>query len=122
WPHLLGSSRRDEPRDGLHGRVFFEDAGGVAVGVPVDGAGGGVGCGPSDVRQFEGKRIGDSIMAGGMHEPDGIVGGHGIEIGGGDIASFSELRSEEHTSELQSRGHLVCRLLLEKKKQTLYST
>src|SRR3989442_2958728 len=28
-------------------------------------------------------------------------------------------RSEEHTSELQSRPHLVCRLLLEKKKQTL---
>src|SRR5690625_2569623 len=28
------------------------------------------------------------------------------------------LRSEEHTSELQSRGHLVCRLLLEKKKKT----
>src|SRR5439155_24402793 len=27
------------------------------------------------------------------------------------------LRSEEHTSELQSRGHLVCRLLLEKKKK-----
>src|SRR5437870_9814318 len=28
-------------------------------------------------------------------------------------------RSEEHTSELQSRGHLVCRLLLEKKKAPL---
>src|SRR5690625_6059127 len=28
-------------------------------------------------------------------------------------------RSEEHTSELQSRGHLVCRLLLEKKKKIL---
>src|SRR5690625_7039455 len=28
-----------------------------------------------------------------------------------------QARSEEHTSELQSRGHLVCRLLLEKKKQ-----
>src|SRR5690625_5883311 len=28
-----------------------------------------------------------------------------------------DTRSEEHTSELQSRGHLVCRLLLEKKKQ-----
>src|SRR5690625_6917421 len=28
-------------------------------------------------------------------------------------------RSEEHTSELQSRGHLVCRLLLEKKKATI---
>src|SRR5690625_5721859 len=27
------------------------------------------------------------------------------------------VRSEEHTSELQSRGHLVCRLLLEKKKR-----
>src|SRR5690625_6692174 len=29
-------------------------------------------------------------------------------------------RSEEHTSELQSRGHLVCRLLLEKKKYKQY--
>src|SRR5690554_7463877 len=29
-------------------------------------------------------------------------------------------RSEEHTSELQSRPHLVCRLLLEKKKNTRY--
>src|SRR5439155_24101862 len=29
----------------------------------------------------------------------------------------SDFRSEEHTSELQSRGHLVCRLLLEKKKE-----
>src|SRR5690625_3575285 len=32
-------------------------------------------------------------------------------------AKASRLRSEEHTSELQSRGHLVCRLLLEKKKK-----
>src|SRR2546422_6515353 len=31
-------------------------------------------------------------------------------------------RSEEHTSELQSRLHLVCRLLLEKKKQTHSTT
>src|SRR3712207_7888646 len=30
---------------------------------------------------------------------------------------FSNTRSEEHTSELQSRQYLVCRLLLEKKKQ-----
>src|SRR5215510_16349002 len=35
--------------------------------------------------------------------------------------SSSSRRSEEHTSELQSRGHLVCRLLLEKKK-TISST
>src|SRR5690625_6437300 len=33
------------------------------------------------------------------------------------LQRFPDLnRSEEHTSELQSRGHLVCRLLLEKKK------
>src|SRR5437870_10370461 len=31
-------------------------------------------------------------------------------------ATHGQGRSEEHTSELQSRGHLVCRLLLEKKK------
>src|SRR5690625_6531098 len=31
-------------------------------------------------------------------------------------------RSEEHTSELQSRGHLVCRLLLEKKNKTSVGT
>src|SRR5579884_4409391 len=31
-------------------------------------------------------------------------------------------RSEEHTSELQSRGHLVCRLLLEKKKAHISAT
>src|SRR3989442_8645324 len=33
-------------------------------------------------------------------------------------SSRTSRRSEEHTSELQSRPHLVCRLLLEKKKQT----
>src|SRR5258708_11061897 len=36
-----------------------------------------------------------------------------------DRASSSIVRSEEHTSELQSPDHLVCRLLLEKKKQKL---
>src|SRR5690625_3633745 len=34
-----------------------------------------------------------------------------------DVKQGSGDRSEEHTSELQSRGHLVCRLLLEKKKK-----
>src|SRR3712207_8127031 len=33
------------------------------------------------------------------------------------ITGFAENRSEEHTSELQSRQYLVCRLLLEKKKK-----
>src|SRR5690625_6024049 len=43
-----------------------------------------------------------------------------IEVGGtvGDIESLPYIRSEEHTSELQSRGQLVCRLLLEKKKMS----
>src|SRR5690625_6095762 len=40
---------------------------------------------------------------------DGIAASHEGE---------GDLRSEEHTSELQSRGHLVCRLLLEKKQCT----
>src|SRR5437870_1502197 len=42
-----------------------------------------------------------------------------IEVGPGSSVAAPlpvEVRSEEHTSELQSRGHLVCRLLLEKKK------
>src|SRR5690554_7594048 len=38
---------------------------------------------------------------------------------GMQIARMSSDRSEEHTSELQSRPHLVCRLLLEKKKKKM---
>src|SRR5256884_1690031 len=37
---------------------------------------------------------------------------------GAPVIELGDLRSEEHTSELQSRLHLVCRLLLEKKKKT----
>src|SRR5690625_6366829 len=49
------------------------------------------------------------------------LGQPGEGAGGGDLdhrrhALLPHHRSEEHTSELQSRGHLVCRLLLEKKK------
>src|SRR2546422_7952751 len=45
-----------------------------------------------------------------------------IAISGGDSTGRLDLRkrSEEHTSELQSRLHLVCRLLLEKKKKKTY--
>src|SRR2546427_9258011 len=35
-----------------------------------------------------------------------------------DVGLDPDLRSEEHTSELQSQSNLVCRLLLEKKKKT----
>src|SRR5438309_7079742 len=42
-----------------------------------------------------------------------------VEVAAGslDPASVGAARSEEHTSELQSQFHLVCRLLLEKKKR-----
>src|SRR5258708_17732656 len=66
-----------------------------------------------------------------------VAGGREVEVGGGDVFGADDfhqtldvpagaegggdlldglVRSEEHTSELQSPDHLVCRLLLEKKK------
>src|SRR2546429_8825602 len=50
--------------------------------------------------------------------PPLLIVGHGTRSDAG-VAEFGRLRSEEHTSELQSRLHLVCRLLLEKKKKKL---
>src|SRR3712207_7161375 len=44
-------------------------------------------------------------------------GGTSYVIGGGARNGSDKTRSEEHTSELQSRQYLVCRLLLEKKKK-----
>src|SRR5437899_8025496 len=45
-------------------------------------------------------------------------GGSGGILGSANVAPKIASRSEEHTSELQSLRHLVCRLLLEKKKKT----
>src|SRR5687768_18051724 len=47
---------------------------------------------------------------------DDLVRCYGLEADAA-VHAGQELRSEEHTSELQSRLHLVCRLLLEKKKK-----
>src|SRR3712207_8794496 len=50
-----------------------------------------------------------------------VLGGHPRAEGAGDLHLHVPrllLRSEEHTSELQSRQYLVCRLLLEKKKHS----
>src|SRR5690554_3161718 len=59
--------------------------------------------------------------AAGYHSPDDKKPGWwDVCIGPGkaiDTNRFFVVRSEEHTSELQSRPHLVCRLLLEKKKK-----
>src|SRR3712207_7000930 len=45
---------------------------------------------------------------------------YATSIGYGVAAATVEWRSEEHTSELQSRQYLVCRLLLEKKNKKSY--
>src|SRR5437870_9920281 len=47
--------------------------------------------------------------------PIGVPGPFSQDPGAGIEPASPGSRSEEHTSELQSRGHLVCRLLLEKK-------
>src|SRR5690554_7365094 len=41
---------------------------------------------------------------------------------GSQVRILTDSRSEEHTSELQSRPHLVCRLLLEKKKKKTHTS
>src|SRR5437667_4911111 len=48
---------------------------------------------------------------------EGFIFGLGYEPGRLWVTYFEELRSEEHTSELQSHHDLVCRLLLEKKNR-----
>src|SRR5690625_6191349 len=78
-----------------------------------------------DPHSFPTRRSSD--LQGGMPRDDAgqgaLSGGHGAKRAvwprGGCAAAGKArcaARSEEHTSELQSRGHLVCRLLLEKKK------
>src|SRR5438445_4416210 len=61
--------------------------------------------GGDEARPAEGKRLAVEIA--------------GARVLGGETFP---LRSEEHTSELQSRQYLVCRLLLEKKKTSAYET
>src|SRR5438105_7759491 len=51
-------------------------------------------------------------------EKEGFAHSFNITHGSAVCALALKVRSEEHTSELQSRVDLVCRLLLEKKKQT----
>src|SRR3989449_7118642 len=51
-----------------------------------------------------------------------VKSGNAVILRGGKEALHSNTRSEEHTSELQSRLHLVCRLLLEKKKSDFIGT
>src|SRR2546430_8734709 len=65
-----------------------------------------------EVRQiFLGKRGRGDVHAG---QVDALVAAHGAARD--DFEAHAHARSEEHTSELQSQSNLVCRLLLEKKK------
>src|SRR2546422_7919191 len=56
------------------------------------------------------------LREGARGDVEGQLGDHADA--GGFFQGRQDVRSEEHTSELQSRLHLVCRLLLEKKKST----
>src|SRR2546429_3976160 len=63
-------------------------------------------------RQHLGARPDHGISIPESQVPDGGLANAAVAVGKGGVVK----RSEEHTSELQSRLHLVCRLLLEKKK------
>src|SRR3989442_9460023 len=54
-----------------------------------------------------------------LHERHDGIAFDGRDPGGELVPGSVSHRSEEHTSELQSRPHLVCRLLLEKKKKQI---
>src|SRR3712207_8857011 len=62
------------------------------------------------------EHSGDHGVVRGEHRPPlaALLGGG--DVAHGDAPDGAGARSEEHTSELQSRQYLVCRLLLEKKK------
>src|SRR2546422_8177300 len=59
------------------------------------------------------RRIHAGLAAGKLHHVRAGV----AHVAEAEPAEAAQRRSEEHTSELQSRLHLVCRLLLEKKKK-----
>src|SRR5690625_6477659 len=94
-----------------------------------------------ELRRFELLTKGDNDVFGTYTHQGGLIGALTVLEGSQDEAVAKDIamhiaavnptyvskedvdedevnRSEEHTSELQSRGHLVCRLLLEKKKKT----
>src|SRR5439155_16751913 len=62
------------------------------------------------------RRWGEPAAAAGLGGTEAAAGRAASgQFGDGDAGDGQNQRSEEHTSELQSRGQLVCRLLLEKK-------
>src|SRR3712207_6909594 len=75
--------------------------------------------GPGQVAEGAAPLVGEELVVLGVARPVGPEVGLGQGPAAGDPAVDDRHvggRSEEHTSELQSRQYLVCRLLLEKKK------
>src|SRR5690554_7605041 len=64
---------------------------------------------------FRSPERADALLDGGLELAD-LLAHRSVDLVR-PLVRVREARSEEHTSELQSRPHLVCRLLLEKKKQ-----
>src|SRR5689334_23402207 len=87
---------------------------------------------PADVERGKRALVRDAAWASMVGALYGgvILVGFALELGAtpwhiGLLAALpflAQLRSEEHTSELQSQFHLVCRLLLEKKKKQAHPT
>src|SRR5690348_17684487 len=60
---------------------------------------------------------GVGLPYGSIEQQQTFISGYGAKYGRSIGGVINQIRSEEHTSELQSPVHLVCRLLLEKKKK-----
>src|SRR2546422_3924565 len=78
----------------------------------------GLGWAPEDSGIFPDLTVAENIEIATWTRPGGRPAAERIELAYGVFPALRRYRSEEHTSELQSRLHLVCRLLLEKKKKT----
>src|SRR5690625_6365757 len=70
---------------------------------------------PTDALEPISKGLGVTIFMVAPMPPEGTSAREVLYTSTACTPSEARFRSEEHTSELQSRGHLVCRLLLDKK-------
>src|SRR5690625_5555987 len=101
------------------GKLFavtnFGESHGPAIGAVVDGCPAGLALSVEDIQtELDRRRPGTSRHVTQRREADQVEILSGVYEG---KTTGTPIRSEEHTSELQSRGQLVCRLLLDKKKK-----
>src|SRR6266508_2402255 len=109
------------PQGGAEQRLAFGDAGGVPQVAALLGerhdrpVAIGASCPAGIGEQHQREQPGDLALAGSRRYSTRVS--RMVSVVRSARCSAGPERSEEHTSELQSRGHLVCRLLLEKKKK-----